>query len=93
MANIKFVSYDGRYPHLCSGTLVLNIDGEDVVFPCDCLCSGGYIIFDNDWNADVVCGPWDIYTDLIPFDYRHLKNEILEVINNNVPWGCCGGCV
>ena len=27
--HVKFVSYDGEYPCLCSGTLILNIDGED----------------------------------------------------------------
>ena len=25
---IKFISYDGKYPHLCSGVLTVNIDGQ-----------------------------------------------------------------
>lgn len=93
MADIKFVSYDGHYPNLCSGTLVLNIDGMNITFPKDCLHSGGYIIFDDDWNADVSEGDWDIYDEDIPTAYRHLKNEIIEVVNENVPHGCCGGCI
>ena len=93
MADIKFISYDGHYPNLCSGTLVLNIDGVNVTFPSHCLCSGGYIIFDHDWNADISEGDWDIYEEDIPPAYRHLKNEILEVVNENVPHGCCGGCI
>lgn len=30
--NIKFISYTGRYPNLCSGVLTLNIDGKEVKF-------------------------------------------------------------
>jgi len=29
---VKFVSYNGHYPNLCSGNLVLEIDGENVRF-------------------------------------------------------------
>ena len=32
MEHVKFVSYDGEYPNLCTGTLVLNIDGTDYSF-------------------------------------------------------------
>ena len=38
---LKFISYDGEYPNLCSGTLILNLNGKDVVFPNYCLSSGG----------------------------------------------------
>lgn len=41
MYRVKFVSYDGEYPNLCSGTLVLNVDGKDVTFPKYCLSSCG----------------------------------------------------
>lgn len=30
MDTVKFISYDGVFPHLCAGTLVLNIKGKDV---------------------------------------------------------------
>lgn len=30
--HVTFVSYSGRYPNLCRGTLVLNIDGELITF-------------------------------------------------------------
>ena len=29
---IKFISYDGKYPHLCSGVLTVNIDGQLYAF-------------------------------------------------------------
>ena len=29
---VKFISYDGKYPNYCSGTLTLEIDGETAVF-------------------------------------------------------------
>lgn len=93
MSEIKFVSYNGHYPNLCSGTLVLNIDGVDVTFPRYCLSSGGYVSFDSDWNEKIGKGAWYIYTAQIPLAYRHLKKEILKVVNENVPHGCCGGCI
>lgn len=33
---IKFISYDGKYPNFCSGTLILEVDGKKRA-----LCSGG----------------------------------------------------
>lgn len=32
ITHVKFVSYTGRYPNLCSGILTLEIDGENVNF-------------------------------------------------------------
>lgn len=43
---VKFVSYDGKYPNLCSGTLVLEVDGEKREIPY-ALCSGGSAYFDE----------------------------------------------
>lgn len=30
--HVKFISYDGTYPCLCMGTLILEIDGERHTF-------------------------------------------------------------
>lgn len=33
---VKFVSYTGEYPNLCSGVLTLEIDGKEYKFGHDC---------------------------------------------------------
>lgn len=38
-------------------------------------------------------GEWQIDADDLPEQFRDIANEIDEVFNANVPWGCCGGCV
>ena len=86
---IEFVSYNGEYPNLCSGELVLRIDGKEVNFG-SCLCSGGYVIFDDNWCEHVGCGEWSVD---VPEEFAQYADEITEVVNDNVPWGCCGGCV
>ena len=87
---VEFVSYDGAYPNLCSGQLVLKINGQVRVLPRYCLSSGGSVWFDNDWDEHVETGRWSI--DL-PEDLEQLRKEIEECINENIPHGCCGGCV
>lgn len=87
---VKFVSYNGAYPNLCSGKLILNIDGNDIEFPDFCMHSGGYVSFDEDWNEHVSYGDWTVD---VPEEYAHLTNEIEKCVNENVPCGCCGGCI
>lgn len=88
---VEFVSYDGEYPCLCSGTLVLKINGEIRIMPSYCLSSGGSVSFDEDWNEIVTQGRWDISS--LPEDLEPLRDEIVDCINENIPYGCCGGCV
>lgn len=87
---VEFVSYDGDFPNLCSGTLVLRIDGEDVVFPKHCMCSGGNVWFDDEWCEHVKSGEWSVS---VPEKYANLKDDIERCVNENVEHGCCGGCV
>lgn len=87
---VEFVSYDGKYPNLCSGLLVLKINGQIRELPRYCLRSGGNAYFDNDWLEHIETGRWSI--DL-PKDLEPLRKEIEECINDNIPHGCCGGCL
>lgn len=87
---VEFVSYDGAFPSLCSGTLVLRIDDEEVEFPKCCMYSGGSVWFDDEWNEHVGIGKWSVN---VPEKYANLKDEIERCVNEHVEWGCCGGCV
>lgn len=89
--NIR-IEYDGIYPNLCSGTLIVYVGEKRWKFPECCLDSGGSVTFDEKWNGNVEEGPWDIdeWPDGFP---EELKETVLEMINDEIPFGCCGGCV
>lgn len=93
MATVEFVSYDGVWPSLCGGTLILKINGEEVTLKPGCLCSGGGVWFDENaedyvWNQ----APWTLDLDLLPDKLKPYQKEIEACVNENIPWGCCGGC-
>ena len=88
MNRVEFVSYDGRYPNLCSGVLVLKLDGKKVTFPRYSLSSGGGL----DDEYETYEGAWSI--DRWPLGFpEECKKEATEVVNLNVEHGCCGGCI
>ena len=101
--NIDFVSYDGTYPTRCFGTLVVALDGRKVAFGGTDTAdypafwtSGGSVSFDENWMEEVTKGPWEmsgaVEKDYPPDIWKALP-DILDVMNANVPQGCCGGCV
>jgi len=86
------IEYDGEYPNLCSGKLVVAIDGVRYEFPSHCLSSGGSVWFDDDWKEHVESGPWSICE--WPQDFpENLKAAVIEAVNENIEYGCCGGCL
>lgn len=94
--HVKFVAYTGVWPNLCFGTLTLEIDGKEVVFGYGSMAqyrpfwsSGGGMAPDY----DIYSGEWIIDAERIPDKYRQYAEEINSVFNNNVPQGCCGGCI
>lgn len=97
MVSVKRIEYDGAYPNLCSGTLkVVTSMGLPLVEKVwefnRCLHSGGRVWFDGDWMEHVECGPWDI--DPWPEGFpEELKQAVVDMVNANIPQGCCGGCV
>lgn len=83
---IRFISYDGKFPCLCGGTLLLEVNGFvrwefQLVSTGQCYFSGG--------DEAVARGPWRVN---VPSDLVPLKEEIERVVNAHVPYGCCGGC-
>jgi hypothetical protein len=107
MKTIKFVSYDGDFPNLCSGNLILEIDGIRKTFGYEYendypkfWMSGGCVTFDEDWSASVLSDDWifDSYDDgdlgKIREDFTEDEYETIKrLFQENVPNGCCGGCV
>jgi len=89
---LKFISYDGAFPNLCRGNLVMELDGKKIKFPQFCLSSGGSVWFDEEWSEYVEKGEWTIseYPKNFP---EELKEYAEELVNENVSHGCCGGCV
>ena len=107
---IEFVSYSGKFPNLCSGELVLKINGRKRTFGVDYGAmlsweetrkraeknynrfwrSGGGIT--SDYNT--YSGAWTL-TDVndLPKYLQPYADELIEIFNTNVPWGCCGGCI
>ena len=86
------IKYDGEFPNLCSGHLEVWVGDKYYDFGEYALSSGGGVSFDEDWNEKVWSGEWHIeeYPKDFPMEY---KDDLLEVINKEIPWGCCGGCV
>lgn len=106
--DVKFVSYTGRYPNLCSGVLTLEINGKEYKFGHNYMNpnwkteknfptfwhSGGSCGFSYDYSDEYTnYGEWEIDVDELPEELKPYAAEIDEVFNNNVPNGCCGGCL
>lgn len=119
-SRVKFISYTGEYPNLCSGVLTLEIDGVQYKFGHEYMnyhydengvgrftdedpnnpnfdrfwTSGGCVTGDGpDWNFEVKQGEWEIDVDDLPEQFWDVAPEIDEVFNENVNYGCCGGCI
>lgn len=107
--DIEFVSYDisSRY-NRCSGVLTVKINDEIVVFGSgykntmyeEFWVSGGRCYFSNNYaDANVEKGPWELscntedYKPLMDKYGEDILEKILEIMNENVSWGCCGGCL
>lgn len=92
MAKIR-IEYDGAYPCLCMGHLKVYIDDVLWDFGKYCLSSGGAVLGGPpDWDFEVTSGSWSIedWPEGFPED---MKEAVLEAVNCEIPWGCCGGCI
>ena len=97
--HVEFVDYNGKWPHLCTGTLTLKIDGKFVKFGTQekygkFWRSSGECGFNNDYTEHyIIENEWVINVDDLPDEYKKYAEEIDIVFNANIPYGCCGGCL
>jgi hypothetical protein len=87
--NVEFVSYSGKFPSLCYGDLVFKWNGKE--WTINNLSSGGSL--DENWHAS--SGDWKIKDRDWPEDFPedpNLRKAVVQMVNDNVPPGCCGGC-
>lgn len=102
---IKFVNYTGSYPNLCSGVLTLLVNGKEVTFGPEWKgaefptfwASGGSCGFAGRGWADEYINTgrwiWDVLEADKLKEFLPYKDELMEIFNLNVPFGCCGGCL
>jgi hypothetical protein len=97
---LEFISYDGAYPNLCRGNLVVKIGKRTVKFGDGGYppfwMSGGKMSFTNE-GACAVKADWELINYFISDPYpKYIKKELhnlLALFNDNVRKGCCGGCI
>lgn len=90
MRKIEFVSYSGKYPCLCCGELLVRVDGEERKVDCSMISGGS--IWINGADDGTTEGPWSIRF-LDDFFTAKEQARIVELVNENVEHGCCGGCI
>lgn len=89
--NIR-IEYDAPDCALCCGNLVVFVNGIRYDFG-HALCSGGSVWFDDDWCDHVETGPWSIFWPKNFPEQADLRQQVYDAVNEQIEWGCCGGCV
>lgn len=95
---IKFVDYTGKWPNLCSGKLTLDIERRIITFGYETGCD-----FPKFWSSGGCCyfrpeevvekGDWEVDKDELPDELKEYSEQIKKILNENIPKGCCGGCL
>ena len=99
IVDLQFISYDGKYPCLCSGMLVFKAmysDGSEKIFEWNnCIYPDKDIfssIYDtHDWTIDL---PTDTdFVNQTVMDFTPMVILYLtKIVNENVTLPCCRGC-
>ena len=91
----EIVSYDGEYPMLCDGTLKVILDNGEELEISDPCASGGCICRSEDWDMWPEEGELKIGYGLKNNKIltKEDKQKVVDWFNENVPHGCCGGCI
>lgn len=88
------IEYDGEWPCLCMGHLIVWVDDIKWDFGSYVLRSGGSIESDDDWNMWATEGEWYIDKDAFPEGFpMKFYDDVMDEINSHIMHGCCGGCI
>lgn len=82
------VFYDGKYPSVCLGRLIIKVDGKEIYNKEYCCYSTGSLVWlDEDWNIESGKLVWD--------DAKYFSKEIQKAVSDELKKikVCCGGCV
>ena len=84
------ISYDGKYPNTCSGTLTIEKDGKVIYKEKYCCSSSGSTWFDNEWTEEHIESG-----ELTWKDAKEFSIDIQEAVENELfkYSVCCGGCL
>jgi hypothetical protein len=86
------IKYDGKWPNLCNGTLEVKL--SDKTYFIKGLRSGGSAGVDSSSHDYCYQGCWTIEDDKWPSDFpEEKKEELIQLINDQITLGCCGGCI
>lgn len=90
---IEFVKYTGKWPALCSGKLYFKVNGKE--YKIKGLVSGGEVGFKGGYGGEsyINKGPWSLHDHDFPEELKPYKRLITKMVNENVEYGCCGGCL
>ena len=89
--HVKFISYTGKWPSLCLGTLTLEVNGR--TYKLDHVLASGGTCTITDTYDEIISGDWLVLKDRLPIEIRQYYEEICLVVNENIKHGCCGGCI
>ncbi len=93
--SVNFVNYTGKYPSLCDGDLIIDVNNVRYILKSkDIMNTGGACYFTNNYSeSHIEENEWLVNYEKLPDELKSYACEIDRVINENIPFGCCGGCL
>lgn len=90
---IEFIKYTGKWPTLCSGELYFKVNGKE--YKIKGLVPGGEVGFKGGYGGEsyIKKGPWRLHNHDFPKELKPYKRLITNMVNENIKYGCCGGCL
>ena len=55
--------------------------------------TGGFCFFTNNYTEEhIIRDKWKINYSSVPIFLQPYSDRLIDIFNDNVPYGCCGGC-